>query len=198
MDFSTFIAINPEIKVVFLAMALWSLSEIVGANILPRLRGATVQKSKSDRWSYFLVGFGMFFSIVISINFAANGITPLPEPFFYIGLAMMLAGIAIRQWAIWVLGKHFSTVVRIIKGHRLVKTGPYALVRHPSYTGALLIMLGLGLAFRTWGGALIILIIFGLAYGYRIRVEETALKSEFGKEYVEYSKKTARLIPGLI
>jgi len=75
--------------------------------------------------------------------------------------------------------------------------GPYRFLRHPSYTGMLMILLGLGLASRTWLGTVIILALFSLVISYRIRVEEDALKAEFGTEYLEYAKKTKRLFPFL-
>ena len=82
--------------------------------------------------------------------------------------------------------------------HRIVRAGPYRYLRHPSYTGTLMILLGLGLASRTWLGTVIILALFSLVIGYRINVEEKALKAEFGKEYIEYAKKTKRLFPFIL
>ena len=67
-----------------------------------------------------------------------------------------------------------------------------------SYTGALLTFVGLGLASRTWGGTFLIVALFGLVYGYRMDVEEKGLKTEFGQAYVDYVKKTKRLIPFLL
>jgi len=96
-----------------------------------------------------------------------------------------------------VLGRFFSTKVRIVSDHRIVMEGPYRFLRHPSYTGMLMILLGLGLASRTWLGTIIILALFSLVIGYRINVEENALRSEFGQEYLEYAKKTKRLFPFL-
>jgi len=122
----------------------------------------------------------------------------LPDAFFYAGIVLMLVGIVFRQWAIWVLGRFFSTSVRILSDHRIVTNGPYQFIRHPSYTGALLTFVGLGLASRTWGGTLVIVALFGLVYGYRIEVEERALRAEFGQEYVSYAKRTKRLIPFLL
>jgi len=140
----------------------------------------------------------IFVSIAIASFFGTNGVTPLPEAFFYLGIVLMLAGIAFRQWSIWVLGRFFSTTVRILSDHRIVTNGPYRLIRHPSYTGALLTLVGLGLGSRTWAGTLIILVLFGIVYNYRISVEEKALRREFGQEYVDYAKKTKRLIPFLL
>jgi protein-S-isoprenylcysteine O-methyltransferase Ste14 len=110
----------------------------------------------------------------------------------------MVMGITLRQWSILVLGRFFSTTVKIISGHRIVTNGPYCLIRHPAYTGSLLTLVGLGLASRTWVGTLVIVALFGLVYSYRISVEEKALKAEFGQEYVDYAKKTKRLIPFIL
>jgi protein-S-isoprenylcysteine O-methyltransferase Ste14 len=88
--------------------------------------------------------------------------------------------------------------VKIVSDHRIVANGPYRVIRHPAYTGSLLTLVGLGLASRTWGGTLVILVLFGLVYNYRISVEEKALTAEFGEEYIDYAGKTKRLIPFLL
>ncbi|TMI26766.1 isoprenylcysteine carboxylmethyltransferase family protein [Candidatus Bathyarchaeota archaeon] len=82
--------------------------------------------------------------------------------------------------------------------HKVVNKGPYRLVRHPSYTGALITFIGLGLAVQSWGALLVLMVFFGMAYGYRIRIEEGALVSELGQDYMNYVKQTKRLIPYLI
>ena len=173
------------------------MSEIIGSYIIPRLRQRGKVKARSDRGSRVVIWLGMFVAIFLSDYFATNNITPISEPFFYVGIVLMLAGIVFRQWAIWVLGRFFSTGVRIVSDHRIVMEGPYRFLRHPSYTGMLMILLGLGLASRTWLGTAIILALFSLVIGYRIIVEENALKAEFGQEYLEYAKKTKRLFPFL-
>jgi len=68
-------------------------------------------------------------------------------------------------------------------------------VRHPAYTGSLLTMVGLGFVLQSWGAVLVLIAVFGVAFGYRIHVEEAVLTSKLGDEYVEYAKKTKRLIP---
>jgi len=92
---------------------------------------------------------GLFVGIFVSYYFAKNIIAPVPEPFFFVGIALMLAGIVFRQWAIWILGRFFSTRVRIVSDHKIVAEGPFKYLRHPSYTGMLIILLGLGLGSRT-------------------------------------------------
>ena len=181
-----------------LVSLLWLVCEIVGGKILPCLRGGGTVKAGGDSRSRLIIMLSIFVSVAIAFSFGKNGITPLPDAFFYAGIVLMLAGIVFRQWAIWVLGRFFSTTVRILSDHRMVTNGPYRFIRHPSYTGALLTLVGLGLASRTWGGTLVILTLFGLVYGYRIGIEEKALRAEFGQQYISYAKRSKRLIPFLL
>jgi protein-S-isoprenylcysteine O-methyltransferase Ste14 len=109
----------------------------------------------------------------------------------------MLAGIVFRQWSIFVLGRFFSPAVQTQRDQTVVETGPYRYVRHPSYTGALMIFVGLGLALQSWGAVLVLVLIFAIAYGYRIHVEEQNLISQLGDAYISYSRRTKRLIPYL-
>jgi protein-S-isoprenylcysteine O-methyltransferase Ste14 len=176
----------------------WALSEFVGGYIIPRLRRRGTVKMRSDKGSRIVIWLSLFVSITIAFSFGTNGITLLPDWFFYLGIALMVAGIALRQWSILVLGRFFSTTVKIISGHRIVTNGPYRLIRHPAYTGSLLTLVGLGLSSRTWGGTLVIVALFGLVYNYRISVEEKALQAEFGQDYIDYAGKTKRLIPFLL
>ncbi|MGP8069615.1 MAG: methyltransferase family protein [Candidatus Bathyarchaeia archaeon] len=186
-----------EESVILFISWVWALSEIIGSYIVPRLRQKGKVKARSDRGSGLVIWLGIFAAIFLSDYFATNNIAPIPEFFFYVGIVLMVAGIVFRQWAIWVLGRFFSTRVRIVSDHRIVMEGPYRFLRHPSYTGVLMILLGLGLASRTWLGTIIILALFSLVIGYRMKVEENALKAEFGQEYLEYAKKTKRLFPFL-
>ena len=125
-------------------------------------------------------------------------ITPLPNWVFYLGISMMIVGIVVRQWAISVLGRFFSLDVRVQTDHRVVERGPYRLVRHPAYTGSILTLLGMTLALKTWGATILLAVIFGIAFGYRIHIEEETLSAELGSDYASYMKRTKRLIPYLL
>ena len=186
-----------EDPIIVFALLTWLLSEIIGAAIIPFLRRKGKVKTRSDRSSGIIVRLMTYVSVLLCIYFAIGSIAILPEWFSYVGVTIMLIGIALRQWAIWVLGGFFSTEVKIISNQTIVKGGPYRVVRHPSYIGLLMIMLGFGLAARTWLGTVATLFLFGAAIGHRIKVEENALKKEFGEEYLDYAKKTKRLIPFL-
>ena len=181
------------------AYFVWIVSELFGAVLVPRLRrrgGAT--RVKRDRGSGALIIFTVFVSIIIALSLGYAGVGPLPDWIFYPGIFLMLLGIFVRQWAIAVLGRFFSLTVRVTEDHRVVVKGPYRLVRHPSYTGVLITFIGLSLAVQSLGALLVLLGVFVVSYGYRMRVEEKALLSELGEDYANYMKRTKRLIPYII
>ena len=113
-------------------------------------------------------------------------------------LALMLTGLAIRWTAIFTLGRSFSTNVAIRHTQTLLKTGLYSWVRHPSYTGMLLIFAAVGVSTRNWTSLAIMLVFPTAALIYRIHVEEMALAEAFGEDFVDYrSTITSRLVPGI-
>jgi protein-S-isoprenylcysteine O-methyltransferase Ste14 len=114
-----------------------------------------------------------------------------------IGEAVAVAGIALRVWAILTLDRFFTFVVGISADHRVVQRGPYRLLRHPGYAGALLTLLGIGVAVRNWLSLLLIVAVPALALAIRITVEEATLAGALGAEYRAYADRTARLIPGI-
>jgi protein-S-isoprenylcysteine O-methyltransferase Ste14 len=97
---------------------------------------------------------------------------------------------------VFVLGNRFSGLVAIQPGHRLVTTGIYSIVRHPSYLGLVVSSLGWGLAFRSGVGVLLTVLLIVPAVA-RMRAEERLLRTQFGAEYDAYRARTSRLIPGL-
>ena len=114
-----------------------------------------------------------------------------------VGLGVRAAGVALRVWASVTLGRRFKFVVVIQDGLRVVASGPYRLLRHPSYTGALVGFLGVGIALDSWLSVLALVLIPLLAIGVRIRVEEAELARALGEEYRAYARRTRRLVPGL-
>ncbi len=197
----TFYSLFPTVSeaLIFqIVLTLWILSEIVGGTIIPYIRrGGTVLK-RNDRGSGLFIFFMIFLSIITAIVFASAGIANLPTWFFYPGIIVMILGIIFRQWSIAILGKFFSGTVGTQKGQKVVEKGPYKYIRHPSYTGALLILIGIGLALQSLGAVIILVLLFSLAYGYRIYVEEKLLTSELGYPYIEYKKRTKKLIPYIV
>jgi protein-S-isoprenylcysteine O-methyltransferase len=117
------------------------------------------------------------------------------QVYFYAGIALVWAGMLFRFWCIQTLGRFFSTRLLVQEQHELVTAGPYRLLRHPSYTAALITLIGFGLSLGN-GLSLAILLLTGFAvYVWRIGSEEQMLAQAFGARYLEYKKKTWALIP---
>ncbi|MDP2995546.1 MAG: isoprenylcysteine carboxylmethyltransferase family protein, partial [Anaerolineales bacterium] len=111
------------------------------------------------------------------------------------GLVLILAAVALRIWTRAHLRGLYSGHVEVQVGHRLVQSGPYLFVRHPGYTGFLLMTLGVAIGYSSLIGlaAVLVLLLPGLAY--RMQVEERLLIEQFGEEYRAYALKTRQLIP---
>lgn len=111
--------------------------------------------------------------------------------FFFVGICLMLLGIALRWYSAAILGKYFTFDVAIQGDQILVEVGPYRYIRHPSYAGALLTLLGFGLALGNLAGLAANLSCLGFAYAYRIPIEEAALASALGETYELYEANVA-------
>jgi protein-S-isoprenylcysteine O-methyltransferase Ste14 len=180
------------------AIFVWIASEIFGAALVPAIRRRGATGVKRDRGSRALITVSILVSILIAFYFGYGGVGALPDSIFYIGIFLMYLGVLVRQYAIAILGRFFSLSVQISEDHKVVDKGPYRLVRHPSYTGIIITFIGLGLAVQSLGALLVLVLFFGISFGYRMRVEERALLSGLGQDYASYMKRTKRLIPFLI
>jgi protein-S-isoprenylcysteine O-methyltransferase Ste14 len=113
---------------------------------------------------------------------------------FYTGAAITVAGILFAIWARRHLGSNWSRSVTIKQGHELITTGPYALVRHPIYTGLLTAFLGTAVATTQLRG-LIAFALIAISLLYKLRLEEQWMRAEFGDTYAAYSRRVAALVP---
>lgn len=114
---------------------------------------------------------------------------------FGAGVALILIGMALRAYAIRALGRYFVITVAVEPNQQVVESGPYRLIRHPSYTGALLALLGIALALTNWASLAAIILGNAVGFGYRVMVEERALSCALGQSYSVYMRRTRRLIP---
>jgi protein-S-isoprenylcysteine O-methyltransferase Ste14 len=115
-------------------------------------------------------------------------------PRFVIGLALTILGLGFAVWARVHLGRFWSGMVTLKKDHELIRSGPYAFVRHPIYTGLLTAAAGTALARGTLA-ALMALGLVGVACWLKIRAEEKLLTNHFGDAYRDYRRQVAALIP---
>ena len=124
----------------------------------------------------------------------------LPGPrsvWFFCGVLTLVAGSLLRRHCFRVLGTFFTGAVTIQPGHRLIDTGAYRWVRHPSYSAALLIVLGIALSFGNLLGVVVSFVTAFVGYSYRARVEEQALLASLGAPYARFMATRKRFIPFL-
>lgn len=114
-----------------------------------------------------------------------------------LGLLLIVIGLTIRVWAIRVLGKFFSATVKVRRDHEVIQSGPYKVVRHPSYLGAYLTFLGSPILLEAWYSLPIVMMAMGIAYYIRISTEERTLTEHFGEKYKRYKRYSWRMIPGI-
>jgi protein-S-isoprenylcysteine O-methyltransferase len=175
--------------------AAWLLFEIVTG----RARKSADPTKARDRGSFrFLLamiwtGLALAFGFCFGLQRAA--IPWMRTELFFAGIVLMWAGIGFRYYAMRVLGRYFTFQVDVHSGQTVIEAGPYRYIRHPSYTGALITVVGLGLALGNWASLVAVLVCVLIGYAYRIRVEEAALVSVLGQPYTEYMRRTARLVP---
>jgi protein-S-isoprenylcysteine O-methyltransferase Ste14 len=178
-----------------IALVCFFVAEQIGGVIIPAIRrgGAKVKRGNVGSNVIVLISWVAIFTVPLVL--AKMSITPLPDWVYFIGIALMFGGIAYRQYAIAVLGRYFSGVIGVQTDQKVVDSGPYRLIRHPSYTGVLIFLIGMGVALQSWSAVLANVAIFAIAYGSRIFIEEKVLIRELGDSYVEYMKRTKRVIP---
>jgi len=113
---------------------------------------------------------------------------------FFVGIALVVAGLLFTIWARLYLGRNWSGVVTLKKDHELVRGGPYRFVRHPIYSGLLLAIAGSAVVRGEWRGVLALIIAF-VALWRKLRLEERWLGEAFGEQYAAYRAEVAALIP---
>jgi protein-S-isoprenylcysteine O-methyltransferase Ste14 len=129
------------------------------------------------------------------LNMLRRGRTSISPTAGWVGLGLMVSGIGLRAWANTTLGAFYTRTLRVTADQRLIEQGPYRLLRHPGYSGSLLLWIGAGLATTNWLIASLIAIVTSSAYLYRVRSEEAMLAQTFGEAYQDYRQRTWKLIP---
>ncbi len=119
---------------------------------------------------------------------------PAGDGLFWTGTGLTAVGLLFAAWARRQLGTNWSGPVTIKRGHELVTTGPYALARHPIYSGLLVAFAGSALSLGEWRG-LAAVVIAGIALWSKLTKEERWLLEEFGPAYEAYRDRVRALIP---
>jgi protein-S-isoprenylcysteine O-methyltransferase len=161
---------------------------------------AGVKGKRNDRFSMLAIGVSI--GAGISLAFNAPGIVQAwipapPQALVGLGIALIWTGIALRIWAVRTLGRFFRVTVTVQDDHRLVESGPYARLRNPSYTGAMITLAGIGIAMGHWLSLAAMTGFPLLGFAWRIRAEEASLAGRFGADYEAYRRRRWALIPPL-
>ncbi|MFC1554137.1 methyltransferase family protein [candidate division KSB1 bacterium] len=114
-----------------------------------------------------------------------------------IALILMIVGLTIRSWGVFTLGKYFTWHISTQENQTIIKTGPYAFVRHPGYFGAFLTYVCTALFLNTWISLVLSLILLPFAFLRRIYYEEKELKLNLGNQYESYCSNVKKFIPGI-
>ncbi len=178
----------------FLVLVLWGIWS--GALAMGRSTGAMSVHEQKQR--FFLIAFGI---VLLSVLIAApweyghfSGPVPRDGALAWVGVLLLAAAAPLQIASVLALGRSYTRNLGIQPGHRLVTTGPYAIVRHPGYLSSFLGFLGTGLAMSSMLGLLAAVVTLPLM-AYRIRGEEQMLVDAFGDEYRRYVAHTKRLLP---
>jgi protein-S-isoprenylcysteine O-methyltransferase Ste14 len=162
----------------------------------------SLEVRSSDRGSTRWVGLAFLIAatallLAPLLNYWEVGVLDGSGQLAWLGIVLMLGGIALRAWSNRLLGEFYTRTLRTVEQQRLVRDGPYRVLRHPGYLGCLLMWAGAGLATANWLAAVLIVFVMVAAYGFRIGAEERMLVGAFGQEYEQYRRRTWKLVPFL-
>jgi protein-S-isoprenylcysteine O-methyltransferase Ste14 len=177
--------------ILFLTLAIWTVIEFRQA------MNHRADATSKDRGSLMVVRVFALAGVLLAalaVKVTAASIQYSPV-MFGVSLAVVWAGVGLRWWSFQTLGRYFTFTVMTSANQPVITTGPYGVLRHPSYSGIMLILAGIGLTYGNWLslGALIFLPLIGFIY--RIRVEEAALSAALGDAYTTFAGGRKRIIP---
>jgi protein-S-isoprenylcysteine O-methyltransferase Ste14 len=180
----------------FAATGAWAVFELI-MNVRQRWR--------AGRWrahdpTYYLLYLCVAASIVAAELLGRRGSLLWPGGRIWpvaAGMTLLVAGVALRAWSIATLGRFFQYQIQIQAGHTVVTAGPYRWVRHPSYTGVAIAVMGVALASGDVLSLVAAVILTGIGLAVRIRAEERQLTQALGADYERFAAERKRVIPGI-
>jgi protein-S-isoprenylcysteine O-methyltransferase len=170
---------------------------------LSELYLAVTRRSRTQAVSYDCRSLILLWTVIIAslwlgiqmVWLLPGAAVPFRGGLYVFGFIFFLGGLALRWYSIGYLGRYFTVDVSISAEHKLIASGPYRYIRHPTYAGALLAFVGLGFCFGNWLSILFLTVPIIGAFLWRIRIEENALSEALGTDYRVYMERTKRLIP---
>jgi protein-S-isoprenylcysteine O-methyltransferase Ste14 len=180
------------------AVSLASIATFMVVAQLSRARGLA-RRGETVTRSGGLAHYVVYFFPVPYVFIAARPgpEVDVPEPLRWLGLILVVAGVAFSLWAIAALGRHYDLELEIHRDHELVRSGPYRFVRHPVYTGLALHFAGACLATGNLPLVAGTLLVTYPALYLRAKTEERLLRERFGAVYDDYARRVGMLVPFL-
>ncbi len=182
---------------VFWAVVIWAFSPEL--RIVNAARKPAARSESPDAGSYRVIVFGGGIAALLAFPLAwmpllrvSTGLRPFV---FVLGIIVVIAGSILRRHCWRTLGSSFTGDVRADRNQRIITTGAYAVLRHPSYSAGILMNIGIGLALGSWISTALLALAAFAVYSYRIAVEERTLLKVIGAPYQEFLRTRRRLIP---
>ena len=182
-----------------LLVAAWTAVALYWAAPATRASGSDQGESglyRTLRLALLLASFVLLFWNGAAQGWLSRRFLPPREVLAYIGFVLTLGGLLVALWARLHLGRYWSDRVRLTADHQLIRTGPYAYLRHPIYSGVLLAVAGTSLAVGEWRAVLAFALLL-TSYSIKARREERVLAELFGKAFEDYHRRTGFLVPPL-
>jgi protein-S-isoprenylcysteine O-methyltransferase Ste14 len=187
---------NIKLIIIIAFSILYGFFEIFMSRRLKSKRIITKAGDKGSIWLLFIsISIGYWLSFLIGAT--RIGRIYHWNTFFVIGSILEIIGLIIRVTSILTLKRQFTYTVTKIEDHELIETGLYKNIRHPGYLGQLIIFLGISTTLSNWLSVLLMIIPVLLGYLNRITVEEKFMVEQMGQKYIDYQKRTKRLIPAI-
>ncbi len=181
----------------YLIKILWLV--FVSYWVVSALKTRRTRKKEPFAWRYGVMfvevlGFTLLFNGDADIGLLGHRIFPRIYALGIVSVVLVWAGIALAVWARWHLGEYWSGRITLKEGHKLIRTGPYARLRHPIYSGLDLAAIGSALAIDRWRCVVGVCVII-LGFWIKAKREEALLAGQFGEEFQEHRRQTGFLLP---
>jgi protein-S-isoprenylcysteine O-methyltransferase Ste14 len=185
---------NIKLILIIAFSMLYGFFEILMSRRLKSKRNVSKSGDKGSIWLLIItISTGYWLSFII----AATKIGRIYHwnAFFVIGSILAIIGLIIRVTSILILKQQFTYTVTKIENHELIESGLYRIIRHPGYLGQLIIFLGISTSLSNWLSILLMIVPILVGYLNRIIVEEKFMIEQMGQKYIDYQRRTKRLIP---
>jgi protein-S-isoprenylcysteine O-methyltransferase Ste14 len=187
---------NIKLLIIIAFSYLYGFFEIFMSMRQKKKRKQDIVKS-GDKASIWILTIFIGIGYILSFSIGATKIGRIYHwnTFFAVGAILTIVGLIIRITSILALKQHFTYTVTKIENHELIEDGLYHFIRHPGYLGQLIIFWGIATSLSNWLSIIFMIVPVLLGYIYRINVEEKFMINQMGQKYIDYQKRTKRLIP---